>query len=404
MRNSLTIIAIVCFIFGTVSCVNNRKAAKESHHRGALLAEILSSSGDSIMMSTQELTTWEKIWAAFDNGYEIVADSGDSGDFLHEATPDTEAFFFRDPDIEDTDFSKTVQSRYNYVAIVNRLKHSIEWFNRISSGVGGDEDNPITKADTLEWIRESQPNLSDKFIDSCLPIASSRGWAKKLLKAYRGFDGDGGPGTEVYRVFQQFKENYDRFPVIVTEETLKDFEEEFWEWYDKEQFIPGIDSLVIKSLKDYQGEKLSDEQVEQLGKAVRCEDDIDKRAILALELIKYDKLNGVPLLGDIIESGIYTRYLLEAWISWRANVQLELGLSSFSVIMDNYYDLLRVKCLNTFLRHCQDEDDYRARCLMENIIQCENLHRMGSSFGNESLSICSALSYWEFIHPRLLEK
>ena len=405
LKNKSTIIAIICFILGTVSCINNRKAIEERQHVDVLLEEILNTTGDSIMLSSQELTTWEKIWAAFDNGYEIVEDSGDIGDFLHEATPDTKAFFFREPDIKDTELSRTVQLRYNYEAVVNKLNHGIEWYNRIASGVaGGDEDNPITKADTLEWIRESQPDLTDKFIDSCLPTAPSRKWTKKLLKAFRGFDGDGGPSTEVYQVFQQYKKNYDEFPVLVTEDTLKIFEAEFWEWYDKEQFVPGIDSLVKKKMKDYTGEKLSDGQVKRLEMAVRCEKDINKRTILALELIKYDKMYGVPLLGDIIESGIYTRYLLEAWISWRANVQMEYSPSSYNVIIDNYYDLLRVKCLNTFLRHCQEEDDYRARCLMENLIQCENLHRMGSLFGNESYSTCVALSYWEFIHPRLLEK
>ena len=76
--------------------------------------------------------------------------------------------------------------------------------------------------------------------------------------------------------------------------------------------------------------------------------------------------------------------------------------SSFSVIPNNYYDQLRVKCLNTMLRHCQ-EDDIRTKCLMENMILCEIIHRMASIAGNECFATRMHLSYEMFIHPRLRE-
>ena len=71
---------------------------------------------------------------------------------------------------------------------------------------------------------------------------------------------------------------------------------------------------------------------------------------------------------------------------------------------DNFYDQIRVKCLNTFLRHYQANKDGNTLCLMENMLLCEVLHRMASIAGNESLATCAQLSYDYFIHPRLLDK
>ena len=181
------------------------------------------------------------------------------------------------------------------------------------------------------------------------------------------------------------------------------FNDSFWDWYDKEQFVPGINSIIRMNMHDYKGDGLTDDQVASLTRVVKCEKDIDRRTILALELAKFDELEGAVLLGDILESGLYTRYLLEAWLSWRACVQMFHSPSSFSVIANNYYDRGRVKCLNTFLRHCQQEEDVQAQCMMENMIMCEIIHRMASIAGNESFATRMNLSYDMFIHPRLLE-
>ena len=194
----------------------------------------------------------------------------------------------------------------------------------------------------------------------------------------------------------------------MTEEELDTFEKEFWGWYDKEQFVPGISKLIKMNVRGYEGPELSEEQLEQfiekLKQRVLSEKDIDRRAILALELVKFSPMYGSVYLGDIIESGIYTRYLLEVWISWRASAQDYHSPSSFSVIPNNYYDMLRTVCLNTFLRHCQSEDDFRARCLMDNLILCEIVHRMGSLAGNSSFLTRMHLAYDMFIHPDLLPK
>ena len=153
---------------------------------------------------------------------------------------------------------------------------------------------------------------------------------------------------------------------------------------------------------EYEGAKPSDGQLENLKRAIEAETDIDRRTILALEYVKFNPWDGIPLLGEILESRIYTKYLLEAWISWRANVQMEHGLSSFSVIGNNYYDKVRCICLDTMVRHCLQSEDRNAECLIENLIFCEIVHRMGSLAGNSSFNTCAMLSYNMFIHPRLL--
>ena len=108
------------------------------------------------------------------------------------------------------------------------------------------------------------------------------------------------------------------------------------------------------------------------------------------------------MLGEILESRIYTKYLLEAWISWRANAQMDHSPSSFGVIVNNYYDKVRTICLDTMVRHCLESEDKNAEVLIENLLFCEIIHRMGSLAGNSSFNECAMLSYNMFIHPRLL--
>ena len=401
MNRTVTFLAIIWFSMGAVSCVNNKKTSVAAQAIDPSLAELLYASGDTIMLSAQVLTSFDKMMAAFDNGYEPEENSGDIGDFLHEATPDTDAFFFIEPDIKETELSRNVQLRYNYMAIVNRMNHGFEWLERVASGVDSDEENPITIRDTLQWLKEALPDLPDSFINRCMPSSKVQRVTKNVLKEFRNIDGDIPEDSRIFIVADEFDTLFYDFPEIVSEEMLSNFTDEFWKWYDKRLHVPSIDELIHMNMNGYQGDKFTDEQIRQLERAVMCEKNIDRRTILALELAKFDSIKGALLLGDILESGLYTPYLLEAWISWRANVQMSHSTSSFSVIADNYYDLLRVKCLNTFLRHCQEMEDEYAKCLMENMIQCENIHRMASIVGNESSNICMQLSNSEFIDPRL---
>ena len=82
---------------------------------------------------------------------------------------------------------------------------------------------------------------------------------------------------------------------------------------------------------------------------------------------------------------------------------MDHGPSSFAVIANNYYDKLRTICLDTMVRHCLETEDKNAECLIENLLFCEIIHRMGSLAGNSSFNEIAMLSYNMFIHPRLLE-
>ena len=324
----------------------------------------------------------------------------ETDDFFKETTPETEAFYFPGADIKDEPLVRTVQLRYNYVALFNRVIHSYEWFQRVSISVD-EEDSSTTKKDTLEWIRSVRPALPQPFIDSALSDAGARARASKLMRAYDRFDGDDSGDSPFSRAIAAYTSALDE----VSEQEINRFEEGFWDWYDKKAAVPEIDTLVRMNMNHQEGGEPSEEQLANMRRAIEAETDIDRRTILALEYVKFDPWNGVLLLGEILESRIYTKYLLEAWISWRANCQMNHGPSSFSVIANNYYDKVRVICLDTMLRHCLKEEDVNTEMLIENLLFCEIIHRMGGIYGNSSLATLANLSYGgEFIHPRLLSK
>ena len=347
---------------------------------------------ESVRLCKAVLTSQEAMESAFPDY---------TDDFFKETTPEKDAFYFPAADIRRKDLVRTVQLRYNYAALFNRVIHSYEWFQRMSTGVD-EEESPITKKDTLEWIRSVRPNVSESVIRSALPDARAQARANRLLNAYDRFDGDDSEDSPFSTAVNQYTEALSEFPGLVSEEEIDRFEKRFWDWYDKRNVVPEIDTLVRMNMYEYEGAKPSDEQLENLRRAIEAEKDIDRRTVLALEYVKFDKWEALPLLGEIIESRIYTKYLLEAWISWRANVQMYHSPSSFSVIANNYYDKVRTICLDTMVRHCLESEDKNAECLIENLLFCEIIHRMGSLAGNSSFNTCAMLAYNMFIHPRLL--
>ena len=325
-------------------------------------------------------------------------------DYFEETTPETETFYYPAADIRNEPLVRTVQLRYNYVALFNRVIHSYEWFQRTSTTMDED-DNCTTKKDTLEWIRAVQPRVSDSVINKTLPNAKAQAQARSLMKAYDQFDGDDSDDSPFSQAVGRYTEGLSNFPVLVDTNDLVRFEEQFWDWYNKETVVPEIDPLIRMNFREYKGEKPSEEQLENMKHAVEAEMDIDRRTILALEYAKFDHWNGALLLGEILESRIYTKYLPEAWLSWRAHVQANHSPSSFGVIANNYYDHMRAICLDTMVRHCLESEDKNAEILIENLIFCEILHRMGSIYGNGSIAALANLIYGgEFVHPQLLDE
>ena len=324
-------------------------------------------------------------------------------DYFEETTPETEAFYYPAADIRNNPFVRIVQLRFNYVSLFNRVIHSYEWFQRTSTTMDED-DNTATKKDTLEWIRAVRPRVYDSVINKALPNDKARVQARNLMKAYDRFDGDDSEDAPFSKAVGRYTDGLSGFPVLVDTNDLVRFEEQFWTWYDKKTIVPEIDSLIRMNFREYKGKKPTEGQLENMKRAIEAERDIDRRTILALEYAKFDHWNGAILLGEILESRIYTKYLFEAWISWRANVQANHSPSSFGVIANNYYDKVRAICLDTMVRHCLESEDKNAEILLENLIFCEIIHRMDSMYGNGSIAALANLIYGgEFVHPRLLD-
>ncbi len=386
--------ALICALTALLLCScgesRNKKAAPTEADAPLSFFSDANAGLEPYRLCDAVLTSQEGMESAF-------PDETDS--FFEETTPEAEAFYFPAADIKDERLVRTVQLRYNYVALFNRVIHSYEWFQRASTGIADE----TTRKDTLEWIRYARPKVSESVIRAALADAGAQARAKRLLQAYDRFDGNDSAGSPFSVAVNRYTEALSELPELVSKEETDRFEERFWDWYDKRNVVPEIDTLVRMNMYEYEGPKPSDEQLENLKRAIEAERDIDRRTILALEYVKFSTWDGVPLLGEIIESRIYTKYLLEAWISWRANAQMNLSPSSFSVIVNNYYDKVRTICLDTMVRHCLESEDRNAECLIENLLFCEIIHRMGSIAGNSSFNDSAMLSYNMFIHPRLLE-
>ena len=388
--------AILCALTVLVLCScgesRNKKAAPKEADAPLSFFSDANAGLEPYGLCEAVLTSQEAMESAF-------PDETDS--FFEETTPETDAFYFPAADIKDESLVRTVQLRYNYVALFNRVIHSYEWFQRASTGI--DEDETTTRKDTLEWVRYARPKVSESVIRAALPDAGAQAQANRLLRAYDRFDGNDREDSPFSAAVNRYTEALSGLPELVSKEETDRFEERFWDWYDKRNVVPEIDTLVRMNMYEYEGPKPSDGELENLKRAIEAERDIDRRTVLALEYVKFSKWDGVPLLGEILESRIYTKYLLEAWISWRANAQMDHSPSSFGVIVNNYYDKVRTICLDTMVRHCLEAEDKNAECLIENLLFCEIIHRMGSIAGNSSFNDCAMLSYNMFIHPRLLE-
>ena len=407
LKNSLKmnkIISLSIILFIVISCGSRQKSSKTSNMESLPVVSAEAIDVFALFDSTartlpahriadQILTTEEAMQNAFPNS---------TDDFLHETTSASKAFYYPGDDIKDDNYVKMIQLRYNYATVLNQVLHALEWFERMATGV----DVESTKADTLRWIKQSRPTIPLSELEKALPDPTARNHAEKLLAAYSRFNGDTNEGGKFDTAFTDYIDYFNSLPGAINQDYVDAFKNEFWEWYDKQAIVPEIDELVRMNMMNKPEHLPDNYQLENLKYAIQAETNIDKRAILALEYIKFHpggRLGGAELLGEIIESGVYTKYLLETWISWRANVQMEHSPSSFSVIANNYYDAVRCKCIDTIVRHCIQTDDKKAECLLENLVCCEIVHRMASIAGNSSFATAAGLAYNDFIHPRLLE-
>ena len=324
-----------------------------------------------------------------------------------ETTSLEEVFLYPDADLKDFDQAGQYCRRYNIAAVMNHVIQSDELFCRKSSerwmDVLEDSTGVFTKADTLAIIKEDIIPIPEDLLETVLPDPNDRLAANTFLKAYEDFDGNDEEGSPFDQAFISYSDYFDSLPQPYSEDLLDEFNQTYWDWLDKAQFVDEIDRIQRLRLKG--DVSLSEKQLDHFRKVVESEKDIDRRTILALEYAKWDESHGLVLLGETLESGQYTRYLLEAWITWRSLVQMYyFGPSSFTVIPNNFYDMMRVKCMNTILRHMKDGQDRFDACLLDSMIMTQILHRQGSIAGNESMTILAELQSGMFVHPRVLEQ
>lgn len=116
--------------------------------------------------------------------------------------------------------------------------------------------------------------------------------------------------------------------------------------------------LDVEALKYAEGELLKDpmgEIIPRLNDTI----DFDTKCIYALALSSVDEYDGIEILGAIMESEEYSRYLYDVWENWRGLVQdLYFGYDvTYSSFPNAYYFKVRNICVNTILRHFQERPD-----------------------------------------------
>lgn len=131
------------------------------------------------------------------------------------------------------------------------------------------------------------------------------------------------------------------------------------------EYISGVEALKYAEVD--QLEDPMEEIISRLNDTI----DFDTKCIYALALSSVDEHDGIEILGAIMESGEYSRYLYDVWENWRGLVQdLYFGFDATCSSFPNaYYFKVRNICVNTILRHFQkrpDDDSVSLLCRFAN--------------------------------------
>lgn len=391
MRNKLssviTLAVATIFAISLIGCkssnqdnsIPNTQAYADEYN--SFIMDSLVVEGSPFVLFEPKLTSIDYICEKADMYYEYDS-LGKNPD------PVEDAFFIPEPDIKINETVKNVQRRFNYVAVGNVVSSAEQLFYRLYLN-NYPEYNPGEHMDLKrELVSKTVPDIPMTVLNKAFPDAKTLRQAQNLINAYKKYDGDDVEGSPFWDTFNNYRRGYAKLPGrILPENSNKNRDSiAFRRWYDKNSVVPGIEILSGWTYSDRQ---LSEIETQRLLLAVQSEKNIDKRTLLAIELLSHDREDGVYELGQILESGIYTKYLYEAWEYWRSSVQqLYFGVSSSSFIPDNYYSKIKAKCVNTILRHIQqapNEDHYFDLVVIEYLITTESLDRFGSVFGNESI-------------------
>lgn len=389
MKIKYLIRLLIAIILFSTSCKQNKTdeqanstqisvvdASPYSKDTGIFTLKSLKITGKPYKLCDQKLTSE-------DHFINMQAPEGFEPRMSYEPTPASDAFFYPEPDIKVTDMVKNMQNRFNYVTVGNIVYHAEQIYYRKYTDEFGEFRNIENRKEKYRIIAEDMPKISSGTLNNAFPSKKVLDRAQDLLRAYFRYNGD--DDDPLWNLFTEYKVTFVDLPGAVVYDYNKD-SAAFDKWYDKDQFIPEFSKLLELRSLDM---GLPEEEIQHLVSAVECERDIDRRTLLAMELLYHNRELGIQKLGEIFESGLYSRYLYEAWDTWRSSVQIyHFGASSFSMIPDNYYSQIKAKCVNSIIRHVQKtpREDHKFDLLIaEFIITTSSLDRMGSIYGNEAI-------------------
>lgn len=383
------------------SCHSGKKAdqADAGSQTGSLSSLLVEAPADSVRLCETTLTSFDKIKAVED----------DTGDGFGSA-PTGFTFYEPEEDIKDDPMVGKVMNSYNFHLVRDMIVNEAEWLRRTLLDASMDlpnEDEMLTKEDTIRIVRESRFEISELRLRRAIPDADSRRLASRAIKAFNSYDGrEDKEGNPSFGYMPEWKDYIAALKPLTTDEERKEFEEGFWGWYDKSRLIPGIEDMMRMRLSESKA-KLSEDQVASLMRHVVGESDIDRRTIMAIESLHHSSFENHDIaffnLGEILESGQYTKYIMEAFILWRATAQeLYFGSSSMSSIPNDYYNMVRAKCVDTVLRHYLKTKDPKELCLIDNLIGSGIIRRFGWYFGNEATIILLNAKARYFLPPQVL--
>lgn len=276
-------------------------------------------------------------------------------------------FLNLDEAIQEDEFSLEVKRMCDISAFSEFCSslHSIRHINEILGHADTSLTGAIFPLDKV--IRPSKKALEKAFPD--VRLRKSAGALLNLL--YRNPDiNEGDERMEgLVRDFSSIA--YSELPPLDTARLNRAISNEE-KYYDKSAFIQQEDIKRFQDARAYYDTAAVQmkDPVEEIVRSLSDRMDFDTKCVYAIELssiLKFQSGGCVDILGAIIESREYSRYLLEVYEDWRAAMQGEnFGYSNYSITPEAYFLMVRNFCVNTTLRHIQknpEDDDARLRLL-----------------------------------------
>lgn len=277
-----------------------------------------------------------------------------------------------------TPFLASFAERWNKNVFLRRFVNAEELFERMNN-------SPWDSLST-ETVRGTMPLLPNEY-KLAFKNKGCRDRAKDLVRMLTTIDYDTLQTEKMANFFQELVNVPYDTPEFISKKEMNSVKESFWELYDKTRYVADyaeIQKMRLPEEADY------DELLRlsrPLQKRYIAEKDFDAKCIFAIELGCYGFPNAVDYMGELIEDGRYSKYLLEVWDFWRLLAQQNVfGISTWSEIPDNLYDNARLLVAKAYVNHIEkNPSDTFAKLLLMNLIYTENLHRSAGYYGNEAV-------------------